>query len=151
KVPRAWYSSSIAAPTVAALIGASSKVKLTIGPVLRSRNGAGRRSRAKRLLTRALNADHAGCMISVLSPTHTMVAAPGGRSRSGADNSADTNHLPVISRNRRSLLVLPEVEVMRHRGPAPPERYRSQLPNSAVAAVPVAISGRSVRTGSSAL
>src|SRR5258708_30014045 len=50
------------APMVAALLGASSKVKLTIGLVFGSRNGMAQRCLANRLLTRALNADQPGCM-----------------------------------------------------------------------------------------
>jgi hypothetical protein len=47
---------------VAALLGTSSNVKLTIGFVPGSRNGTVRMCLASRLLTRAFNADQAGCM-----------------------------------------------------------------------------------------
>ncbi|MGA2998325.1 hypothetical protein [Bradyrhizobium sp.] len=49
------------APVVAALSGKSSKVKLTIGRVLRSLNGVVQKYRDRRLLTRACNAGHSVC------------------------------------------------------------------------------------------
>jgi hypothetical protein len=59
----ALYASRIGTPTAAALFGASSNVKLTIGPWFRNRNGDAQKCMAKRLLTRAFSADQSGRMI----------------------------------------------------------------------------------------
>jgi hypothetical protein len=48
-------------PSVAALSGKSSKVKLTIGRSFRSLNGVVPKYRDRRLLTRACSAGRSGC------------------------------------------------------------------------------------------
>ena len=63
---------------MAALIGASSKVKLTIGRLLFSLNGETRRCRASLLPTRAFRYDRTGRMRSVLSQDETDGRLPRG-------------------------------------------------------------------------
>src|SRR5260221_11966816 len=74
------------APTVAALWGTSSNVKLTLGLVPGSRSGAMRKCLASRLLTRALNADQSGDIVHsaflpeikvATSPVHQRLRAAG--------------------------------------------------------------------------
>jgi hypothetical protein len=66
----------------------SSNVKLTIGLVPGSRNGAVRKCLANRLLTRALNADQPGCMM-VLSQNSDAYRHAGNPSL-GVDNPVGT-------------------------------------------------------------
>src|SRR5260370_28728707 len=93
------------APMVAALLGASSNVKLTIGLVFCSRNVVAQRCRANRLLTRALNADQPGRMNK---PAFDEVRRESPRqscSSPGTDSFAGTQPFPAPSSHAPSIIM----------------------------------------------
>src|ERR1700730_3032094 len=98
----------------AALLGISSNVKLTIGLLLRSRNGAVPRCLASRLLIRAFNADHFECMNKLLSQCQTSVATQEIRLSRGPDHSKEES-----SRDRGSCVASAPAHACRQAGEWP--------------------------------
>src|SRR5450631_4347110 len=95
----------MAAPTVVALLGTSSKVKLTIGPSFGSLNGVARKCLANRLLARAFMSGHVVRMFHAAFVNRTKIIHVGGCFPQCVIN-LPLNHLPIVSRKRSSSLCI---------------------------------------------